>query len=150
MRQPKLLQPSPTTETPSEPILRVCIFESATGGMIRNFSRRGDFQGALLIPGSAPATVCVISGWRTLFPDDEEKLFPAGCRKLRAGSPRSPDEISLQRECEHARNPSTQTQAERHQPHRFVVHQFTRCYPNRCSWCATTQESFPRTARSIF
>src|SRR5207302_7323416 len=58
--------------------------------------------------------------------------------------------LNVTRECDHAWNPSAQTQAERHQPHCLLVHQFARYYPNRCSWCETTPESFSRTARLFF
>src|SRR5437773_6040517 len=35
MRQPKLLQPSPTTETSSDPILRVCIIQNVEATLNR-------------------------------------------------------------------------------------------------------------------
>src|SRR6266496_1880286 len=130
MRQAKLLQPSPTTETSSEPILRVCIGPKCDSDAAAQASRSGDFQVAEG-PGSARVSRVGddVSSSRTflqrLFRRDAETNTRDACatrRKLRGGSPRSPDETNLQREHNHARNPFAQTQAERHQPHRFVVH----------------------------
>jgi hypothetical protein len=58
MRQPKLLQPSPTTETSSDPTLRVCISENATAGMNgNNLSRKVRDRETRALPGSPRSAI---------------------------------------------------------------------------------------------
>src|SRR5437870_8718934 len=161
MRQPKLLQPSPTRETSSEPILRVCMYakcgsdvESQTSRVIRNrFLLFWVAQAASLLV-SAACRDCLGNFHQSKRTDCFRQV--AGNCGLAARAPRmrsvprgfnivgqrflaadlwmATRMVALQKlacafsiTCEHndARNPSSQTQAERHQPHCFVVHRFT-------------------------
>src|SRR5205823_9460503 len=90
MRQPKLLQPSPTTEISSEPILRVCIGPKCGSDAAAQASRSGDFQVAEGRSGDRPSFARVAHASRVLAMTSRHRgLFCKDCfgetPKVRAG-----------------------------------------------------------------